>query len=240
MVDTIGWPQLTRTVAAQDTALARAGQPPNSIFTGYYGEAGALGVLGGADHLPPVLRSQLLLDVGSWARLRPHRARGGRARPAETVLRELPPADLLLRPVPRAERLDRPADRRLHRPRGQLDRPVAAPQALRLTHVRIRVAGQTAGGSARRGRAERGRTAEALACGCRCTRGLIVGRRKLRGGHAAPRKLRGGHAAPRKLRGGHAAPRKLRGGHAAPRKLRGGHAAPRKLRSGGDGRRRGC
>jgi hypothetical protein len=53
--DTIGWPQLTRAVAAQDTALARAGQPPTAIFTGYYAEAGALDVLGSADHLPPVL-----------------------------------------------------------------------------------------------------------------------------------------------------------------------------------------
>ena len=53
--DTIGWPQLTRAVAAQDAALARAGQPPTSIFTGYYAEAGALDVLGSADHLPPVL-----------------------------------------------------------------------------------------------------------------------------------------------------------------------------------------
>jgi Dolichyl-phosphate-mannose-protein mannosyltransferase len=53
--DTIGWPQLTRSVAAQDAALVRAGQPPTSIFTGYYAEAGALDVLGSADHLPPVL-----------------------------------------------------------------------------------------------------------------------------------------------------------------------------------------
>ena len=53
--DTIGWPQLTSAVAAQDAALARAGQPPTSIFTGYYAEAGALDVLGSADHLPPVL-----------------------------------------------------------------------------------------------------------------------------------------------------------------------------------------
>jgi hypothetical protein len=53
--DTIGWPQLTRAVAAQDTALVRAGQPPTSIFTGYYAEAGALDVLGTADRLPPVL-----------------------------------------------------------------------------------------------------------------------------------------------------------------------------------------
>jgi Dolichyl-phosphate-mannose-protein mannosyltransferase len=53
--DTLGWPQLTRTVAAQDAALVHAGQPPTSIFTGYYGEAAALDVLGSADHLPPVL-----------------------------------------------------------------------------------------------------------------------------------------------------------------------------------------
>ena len=53
--DTIGWPQLARAVAGQDAALVRAGQPPTSIFTGYYAEAGALDVLGSADHLPPVL-----------------------------------------------------------------------------------------------------------------------------------------------------------------------------------------
>jgi 4-amino-4-deoxy-L-arabinose transferase-like glycosyltransferase len=53
--DTVGWPQLTRAVAAQDAGLVRAGQPPTSIFTGYYGEAGALDVLGSAYHLPPVL-----------------------------------------------------------------------------------------------------------------------------------------------------------------------------------------
>jgi hypothetical protein len=53
--DTVGWPQLVRAVAAQDAAQARAGQPPTSIFTGYYGEAAALDVLGSADHLPPVL-----------------------------------------------------------------------------------------------------------------------------------------------------------------------------------------
>jgi 4-amino-4-deoxy-L-arabinose transferase-like glycosyltransferase len=53
--DTIGWPQLTRAVAGQDAALARAGHPPTAIFTGYYGEAAALGVLGAGYHLPPVL-----------------------------------------------------------------------------------------------------------------------------------------------------------------------------------------
>jgi hypothetical protein len=53
--DSIGWPQLTATVAAQDAALTRAGEPPTSIFTGYYPEAAALQVFGGHDHLPPVL-----------------------------------------------------------------------------------------------------------------------------------------------------------------------------------------
>jgi Dolichyl-phosphate-mannose-protein mannosyltransferase len=53
--DSIGWPQLTHAVAAQDAALVRAGQPPTSIFTGYYPEAATLAVYGGADHLPPVL-----------------------------------------------------------------------------------------------------------------------------------------------------------------------------------------
>ena len=53
--DTVGWPQLTRAVATQDAALVRAGQPPTSIFTGYYGEAAALDVLGSGYHLPPVL-----------------------------------------------------------------------------------------------------------------------------------------------------------------------------------------
>jgi 4-amino-4-deoxy-L-arabinose transferase-like glycosyltransferase len=53
--DSIGWPQLTRAVAAQDAALVRAGQAPTSIFTGYYAEAATLAVYGAADHLPPVL-----------------------------------------------------------------------------------------------------------------------------------------------------------------------------------------
>jgi 4-amino-4-deoxy-L-arabinose transferase-like glycosyltransferase len=53
--NTVGWPQLVRAVAAQNAARARAGQPPTSIFTGWYAEAAALDVLGSADHLPPVL-----------------------------------------------------------------------------------------------------------------------------------------------------------------------------------------
>jgi 4-amino-4-deoxy-L-arabinose transferase-like glycosyltransferase len=55
IADGIGWPQLTADVAAQDAALTRAGQPPTSIFTGAYAEAGALDVYGGPYHLPPVI-----------------------------------------------------------------------------------------------------------------------------------------------------------------------------------------
>jgi hypothetical protein len=53
--DTVGFPQLVSAVAGQDRALVRAGQPPTSIFTGYYGESAALDVLGSGYHLPPVL-----------------------------------------------------------------------------------------------------------------------------------------------------------------------------------------
>jgi 4-amino-4-deoxy-L-arabinose transferase-like glycosyltransferase len=55
IADGIGWPQLAAEVAAQDAALTRAGQPPTSIFTGSYAEAGALDVYGGPYHLPPVI-----------------------------------------------------------------------------------------------------------------------------------------------------------------------------------------
>ena len=72
--DTLGWPQLTRTVAAQDAALAHAGQPPTSIFTGYYGEAAALDVLGsGRSPAARALRPQRLLDVGAGPGLGPRR-----------------------------------------------------------------------------------------------------------------------------------------------------------------------
>jgi Dolichyl-phosphate-mannose-protein mannosyltransferase len=84
--DTIGWPQLTSAVAAQDAALVRAGQSPTSIFTGYYAEAGALDVLGSADHLPPVLSGhnaywmwgpgrasdRIVLVVDALGKLRPY------------------------------------------------------------------------------------------------------------------------------------------------------------------------
>jgi 4-amino-4-deoxy-L-arabinose transferase-like glycosyltransferase len=55
IADGVGWPQLTADVAAQDAALTRAGQPPTSIFTGAYAEAGALDVYGRPYHLPPVI-----------------------------------------------------------------------------------------------------------------------------------------------------------------------------------------
>jgi Dolichyl-phosphate-mannose-protein mannosyltransferase len=53
--DSIGWPQLAAAVAAQDTALTRAGQAPTSIYTIAYAEDGALHVYGGPYHLPPVI-----------------------------------------------------------------------------------------------------------------------------------------------------------------------------------------
>lgn len=53
--DSVGWPQLTAEVAAQDRLLTRAGEPPTAIFTGAYAEAAALDDFGGSDHLPPVL-----------------------------------------------------------------------------------------------------------------------------------------------------------------------------------------
>jgi len=84
--DSIGWPQLTRAVAAQDVALARAGQSPTSIFTGYYPEAAALTIFGAGYHLPPVLSGhnsywmwgpgqasdRTVLVVDALSRLRPY------------------------------------------------------------------------------------------------------------------------------------------------------------------------
>jgi 4-amino-4-deoxy-L-arabinose transferase-like glycosyltransferase len=84
--DSVGWPQLTHAVAMQDAALARAGQRPASIFTGYYGEAAALDVLGSPYHLPPVLSGHnaywmwgpgqasdhTVLAVDALGRLRPY------------------------------------------------------------------------------------------------------------------------------------------------------------------------
>ena len=53
--DSIGFRQLARAVAAQDAGLARAGQPPTSIFTGFYAESAAVNVFDSRKHLPPVL-----------------------------------------------------------------------------------------------------------------------------------------------------------------------------------------
>ncbi|GAA5187374.1 glycosyltransferase family 39 protein [Rugosimonospora acidiphila] len=87
--DTAGWPQLVRAVVAQNAALTRAGRPPTAVFTGYYGEAAALDVLGTADQLPPVLSGHnafgtwgpgsasdaTVLSVDAADRLRPYFAR---------------------------------------------------------------------------------------------------------------------------------------------------------------------
>ena len=125
--DTVGWPQLTRAIAAQDAMLVRDGQGPTSIFTGYYGESAALDVLSSADHLPPVLSGH----NGYWMWGPGHAS--DRTVLVVDALSQLPPADHLPRPLPRAERLDRPADRRLHRPGGRLARAMAALEALWLT-----------------------------------------------------------------------------------------------------------
>jgi 4-amino-4-deoxy-L-arabinose transferase-like glycosyltransferase len=53
--DGVGWPQLVAAVAAQDAALTKAGEPPTSIYTIAYAEAGALDLYGGPYHLPPVV-----------------------------------------------------------------------------------------------------------------------------------------------------------------------------------------
>ena len=55
--DTTGFPQLAQAIAAQDAALVRAGEPPTSIYAGFYSEAAAVNVLA-AGHLPPVLSGQ--------------------------------------------------------------------------------------------------------------------------------------------------------------------------------------
>ena len=54
LADMVGWPQLARLVATQDSALTASGTPPTSIFTGNYAEAATLDVLG-PPGLPPVL-----------------------------------------------------------------------------------------------------------------------------------------------------------------------------------------
>jgi hypothetical protein len=53
--ETVGWPQLTRTVAAAYDALPPAQRRDASIFTGNYGEAGAIAYYGRAYDLPQPL-----------------------------------------------------------------------------------------------------------------------------------------------------------------------------------------
>jgi 4-amino-4-deoxy-L-arabinose transferase-like glycosyltransferase len=54
LADMVGWPELARQVATEDTVLSASGTPPTSIFTSSYAEAATLDVLGPAG-LPPVL-----------------------------------------------------------------------------------------------------------------------------------------------------------------------------------------
>jgi hypothetical protein len=95
IADGIGWPQLTAEVAAQDAALTRAGQPPTSIFTGAYAEAGALDVYGGPYHLPPVISVTTRSGYGTGERSPHDGAVRRRPRAAVAVLRELPAASRL-------------------------------------------------------------------------------------------------------------------------------------------------
>jgi len=85
LTETIGWPQLTRQVAAAYQALPPAERRQASVFTSNYGEASALVVYGGRYGLPPVLsghntfwlwgpggaRDGTVIAVGSAGDLRP-------------------------------------------------------------------------------------------------------------------------------------------------------------------------
>jgi 4-amino-4-deoxy-L-arabinose transferase-like glycosyltransferase len=63
LADMVGWPQLARLVATEDTALTASGTPPTAIFTGNYAEAATLDVLG-PPGLPPVLSGHNA--YGTW------------------------------------------------------------------------------------------------------------------------------------------------------------------------------
>jgi hypothetical protein len=54
LADMVGWPELARLVATENTALTASGTSPTSIFTSNYAEAATLDVLG-PPGLPPVL-----------------------------------------------------------------------------------------------------------------------------------------------------------------------------------------
>lgn len=84
--ETVGWPQLTRTVAGAYDALTPARRKTASIFTANYGEAGAIALYGGSEHLPKPLSGHnsywvwgpgtasdtTVIAVDSVAQLAPH------------------------------------------------------------------------------------------------------------------------------------------------------------------------
>ncbi len=63
LADMVGWPELARLVATENTALTASGTPPTSIFTSNYAEAATLDVLG-RPGLPPVLSGHNA--YGTW------------------------------------------------------------------------------------------------------------------------------------------------------------------------------
>jgi hypothetical protein len=126
--DTTGWPQLTCAVAVQDAALTREGHPPTAIFTGWYGEAAALGVLCSGYYLPAVLSGH-----NAYCMWGPGRTADITALVVHALSR-LRPYFASCRP----EQLDPAADRGVHRPRRRLAGAVAAAQALRLSRQRGR------------------------------------------------------------------------------------------------------
>lgn len=86
LTETVGWPQLTATVARVVSRLPLSQRKQASVFTANYGEAGALIVLGSDRGLPPVLSGhnafwlwgpgnapdQTVIAVNSVDALRPH------------------------------------------------------------------------------------------------------------------------------------------------------------------------
>jgi 4-amino-4-deoxy-L-arabinose transferase-like glycosyltransferase len=87
--ETVGWPQLASTVADVYDALPPRERRSASIFTGNYGEAGAIAIYGPAHHLPPPLSGHnnywlwgpgrasdsTVIAFGSVSQLSPHFAR---------------------------------------------------------------------------------------------------------------------------------------------------------------------
>ena len=57
--DTVGWPDLASQVAAVYDALPAVQRSTTSILTNNYGEAGAIDIYGGREHLPQAISAQL-------------------------------------------------------------------------------------------------------------------------------------------------------------------------------------